>query len=101
MINRLQFYKEKDYGSGLFLMSAVEVAQAKSAEISSWINTLIGKEVKVPDDLQSGVIFVEVLNKLKPETIKKFIAEPKNLFQKGENFKRVFNTVFFFIDFFF
>jgi hypothetical protein len=60
-----------------------------NAEISAWIEELIGRKVNIPEDLQLGVAFIEVLNKLKPDTIKKYNLNPTTLFQKAENFKKV------------
>jgi hypothetical protein len=56
-------------------------------EVTQWITKLLGHPVNIPLDLKTGVPFIEVINKMRPKTIRKFETEPKTPFAQVANFK--------------
>ena len=59
-------------------------------QVTKYIKKNLGKEVKVPEDLKTGVAAVEILNKIAPKNaIQNYTAEPKDDAAAVENFKAV------------
>lgn len=59
------------------------------SQVQKLIKQKLGKDVKVPDDLKSGVIICQLLKKILPDSIDKFDENPKNNFAAAQNFELV------------
>ncbi|KAK2958798.1 putative 60S ribosomal protein L7 [Blattamonas nauphoetae] len=63
--------------------------KASTEKVEKWLSSVVGRKVAVPNDLLSGVVLCEALNKLNSSAVADFDKAPKNVFAQAENFKKV------------